>query len=312
MSPLICRPVGAARPERAGVPQHRQRAGAAAARPVRADGTDGAQPSQLRRTPRRRPGGTTLAHVLLTARLYAASGAHLLQQCTDPTASMRPQHLTSGSQYTCSTAPYWLCLHIALEVASTVWSQALARLPQLACLDLSGCNHLTGAALAPIGTVTSLQTLKLQHCLRCQPIGCPFGLPIMLFSVLRSCVSSVIGCLLKAQRYAVVKLWYHQMSFSQTALVRLHSMGAADLAELRALQDLASLSLRGCPSLAAAGVSSLAALTALRCFSQLCRNRRPRTSSNLLMLTSYCGCKDCNAKSLRAFADAPAVRCAGR
>jgi hypothetical protein len=48
-------------------------------------------------------------------------------------------------------------------------SQALARLPQLACLDLSGCNHLTGAALAPIGTVTSLQTLKLQHCLRCSP-----------------------------------------------------------------------------------------------------------------------------------------------
>ena len=42
------------------------------------------------------------------------------------------------------------------------------------------------------------------------------------------------------------------------------SMGAADLDELRALQDLASLSLRGCPSLAAAGVSSLAALTALR------------------------------------------------
>ena len=47
------------------------------------------------------------------------------------------------------------------------------------------------------------------------------------------------------------------------------SMGAADLAELRALQDLASLSLRGCPSLAAAGVSSLAALTALRCLQRL-------------------------------------------
>ncbi len=46
---------------------------------------------------------------------------------------------------------------------------------------------------------------------------------------------------------------------------RPRSMGAADLAELQALQDLASLSLRGCPSLAAAGVSSLAALTALRC-----------------------------------------------
>ena len=47
------------------------------------------------------------------------------------------------------------------------------------------------------------------------------------------------------------------------------SMGAEDLAELRALHDLASLSLRGCPSLAAAGVSSLAALTALRCRSTL-------------------------------------------
>lgn len=45
-------------------------------------------------------------------------------------------------------------------------AQALAGLPRLACLDLSGCNHLTGAALAPIGTVTCLQTLKLQHCLR--------------------------------------------------------------------------------------------------------------------------------------------------
>ena len=48
------------------------------------------------------------------------------------------------------------------------------------------------------------------------------------------------------------------------SIARPRSMGAADLAELRALQDLASLSLRGCPSLAAAGVSSLAALTALR------------------------------------------------
>ncbi len=58
-----CRPVGAARPERAGLPQHRQRAGAAAAGPVRADGSDGAQPAQLRRTPRRRPGGTALTRV---------------------------------------------------------------------------------------------------------------------------------------------------------------------------------------------------------------------------------------------------------
>ena len=56
--------------------------------------------------------------------------------------------------------------------------QGLARLPRLSCLDLSGCNHLTGAALAPIGTVTCLQTLKLQHCLRCKCLPPPLSQPL--------------------------------------------------------------------------------------------------------------------------------------
>ena len=53
------------------------------------------------------------------------------------------------------------------------------------------------------------------------------------------------------------------VSLRQICAVR--SMGSADLAGLRALQELATLSLRGCSGLATDGLASLAALTALKC-----------------------------------------------
>ena len=150
--------------------------------------------------------------------------------------------------------------------------QPLARLPQLACLDLSGCNHLTGAALAPIGTVTCLQTLKLQHCLRCT--RAVFHLTQTPFSSFRQGVwRASCTCLPDRLSETIIKIRHclpvvPHLTPAQTVRM-VCSMGAPDLAELRALHDLASLSLRGCPSLAAAGVSSLATLTALRCLPQI-------------------------------------------
>ena len=120
------RPEPPARPQPAGVPQHRDRAGAGPAGAAGADRADRAQPARLRRPGgrRARPAGRADAPAGPGPQRLPEADRRRVQPNSNLTPDMNP-NLADGA-----LGP-------------------LAALTRLQALDLSGCQKLTGAGCSP-------------------------------------------------------------------------------------------------------------------------------------------------------------------